>query len=69
MKSFVPRSFLERFTFVLTVWTGLIYALLLALRFSRRMVPHETLQAIVFGPALILLVVLAAYELHIHRRH
>ena len=69
MKRFIRLSFLELLTALLTGWTGFIYVLLLALRFSSHMVPHETLQLIVFGPALLLLVGLAAYELHAHRRH
>ena len=69
MKTPIRLSFLELFTALLTGWTGFIYVLLLALRFSSHMLPHGTLQLIVFGPALLLLLGLAAYELHIHRRH
>ena len=68
MKTQPHLSFVELFTLLLTVWTGLIYALLLSLHFSRHMVSHAVLQMIVFGPGAILLSGFLLYELVIHRR-
>jgi hypothetical protein len=66
MKTRIP--FLQLFTIALTVWTGLIYVLLLSLRISHRMLHREELLLIVFGPAALLLAALAAYELRLARR-
>lgn len=60
--------FLQLFTIALTVWTALIYVLLLSLRLSHRMLHHQDLLLIVFGTAALLLAGLAAYELRLARR-
>ena len=68
MRTKAPRPFLELFTIGLMAWTGFVYAVLFTLRFSHRMLQHQELEWIVFGPAVILLLGFAAYEVHIHRK-
>lgn len=60
---------MQLFTIGLTAWTGFIYVVMFALRFSHHMLHHQDLELVIFGPAVILLVLFAAYQLHIHRRH
>lgn len=68
MKTTARRPFLERFTILLTVWTGFLYMVLFSLRVSHRMLVHQDLLLVVFGPAAVILVALAAYEWRTHRQ-
>ena len=68
MKMRNPWPFLELFTVGLMAWTGFVYLVLFALRLSHCMLQHQQLVWIVFGPAVILLVSFAAYEVNVHRR-
>ncbi len=69
MKTKPRLPFLELFTIGLTAWTGFIYVVLFALRLSHRMLHHQDLEWLIFGPGVVLLVSFAAYQLHLYRRH
>ena len=59
----------QAFTMLFAAWTVFIYLVLFAVKLTHRMLPHGELQILIFGPAILGLIVFVIYAVQLQRRN